>query len=85
MKRLFCLVSIIAIVFVGYAFGQDIAVVYDINLENGAGLGIPGGQPGAQQLADLIVGKLEDKKLTAEIVDGDGVVEYMNANPQKVS
>ena len=84
MKRLFCFVLIITITLVSYAFGQDIAVVYDINLENGAGLGIPGGQPGAQQLADLIVEKLENKKLTAEIVDSDGVVEYMNANQKGI-
>ena len=84
MKRLFCFVLIITITLVSYAFGQDVAVVYDINLENGAGLSIPGGQPGAQGLADLIVEKLEDKKLTAEIVDGEGVAEYMNANPKGI-
>ena len=82
MNRLICFVSIIALFFVSSSFGQDVAVVYDGKLENGAGLNIVGGIEGAKGLADLIVEKLKDKKLTAEIVDGDGVVDYMNANPQ---
>jgi hypothetical protein len=80
MKRLFCIVSIIALTFVGYSFGQDVAVVYDVNMENGNGLGVLN----AKQLADLIVEKLEDEKLAAEIVDADGLVEYMDANPKGI-
>ncbi len=80
MKRLFCFVSIIALTFVSYSFGQDVAVVYDVKMENGNGLGIQN----AKQLADLIVEKLKDKKLTAEIVGADGLVEYMDANPKGI-
>ncbi len=84
MKKLFCIVSIIALTFVSYSFGQDVAVVYDAKMENGGGLGIVGGAAGAKGLADLIVEKLENKKLTAEIVDADGLVEYMDANPKGI-
>ncbi|RKU07548.1 hypothetical protein C6501_17425 [Candidatus Poribacteria bacterium] len=84
MKRIFCFVSIIALTFVGYSFGQDVAVVYDAKMENGGGLGIAGGQAGAQGLAELIVEKLEDEKLDAEIVDSDGLLEYMEANPKGI-
>ncbi len=84
MKRLFCLVSIIAITLSGYAFAQDVAVVYDARMENGEGLGIAGGAAGAKGLADLIVEKLQDKKLEAEIVDADQLVDYMDANPQGI-
>ena len=84
MKRVFCFVSIIALTFVSYSFGQDVAVVYDGKMENGAGLGITGGVAGAQQLAELIVEKLQDEKLTAEIVDAEGLAEYMDANPKGI-
>ncbi len=84
MKRLFCFVSIIALTFVSYSYGQDVAVVYDARMENGGGLGIAGGVQGAKGLADLIVEKLQDEKLTAEIVDAEGLVEYMEANPKGI-
>lgn len=80
MKRLFCLVLITVLILTGYSFAQDVAVVYDAKMENGAGLGIAGGVAGAKGLADMIVEKLQDEKLTAEIVDADGLVEYMEAN-----
>ena len=80
MKRLFCFVFIIAISFGGYTFAQDVAVVYDGKIENGGALGVPN----PMQLADLIVKKLNDEKLTAEIVDADGLVEYMEANPKGI-
>ena len=80
MKRLFCFVFIIAISFGGYTFAQDVAVVYDGKMENGGALGVPN----PTQLADLIVKKLNDEKLTAEIVDADGLVEYMEANPKGI-
>ena len=84
MKKLFCFVSIIVLTFVSFSFGQDIAVVYDANLENGGGLGIAGGRAGAEGLADLLVAKIKGKNLKAEIVDSEAVVEYMNANPEGI-
>lgn len=80
MKKLSYLVLIISITLVGNAFGQDVAVVYDVAIENGNGLGIVN----AKQLADLIVEKLTEENITAEIVDSDGIVEYMDANPKGI-
>ncbi len=80
MKKLFCFVSIIVLIFVSFSFGQDIAVVYDASVEDGGGIVVQN----PKQLADLIVEKLEEKKLTAEIVDSDALIEYMNANPKGI-
>ena len=80
MKKLFCIISFIALSFASASFAQDVAVVYDAKMENGGGLGIAGGAAGAKGLADMIVEKLNDEKLNAEIVDADGLVEYMEAN-----
>ena len=80
MKKLFCIISIMALSFASASFAQDVAVVYDVKMENGGGLGIEGGAAGAKGLADMIVEKLNDEKLNAEIVDADGLVEYMEAN-----
>ena len=82
MKKLFCFVSIIVLTFAGYSFGQDVAVVYDAALENGNVLGTAGLK--GIDLADLIIEKLADKKINGEIVDGEGLVEYMNANPKGI-
>lgn len=76
MKRLFCLVSISILISVSIVFGQDVAVHYDAAVENGNGLAVTN----PAQLADLIVEKLKDKKLSAEIVDSDALADYMNAN-----
>ncbi|MCG9129274.1 hypothetical protein JT359_16915 [Candidatus Poribacteria bacterium] len=76
MKRLFCLVSILTFLSISIVYGQDVAVHYDAGLENGNGLAVQN----PAQLADLIVEELKDKKLNAEIVDSDGLAEYMNAN-----
>lgn len=80
MKRLFCFVWIVCLTFTGYAFAQDVAVFYDETVENGGGLAVPN----PKQLAEMIVDELDAKKLTAEIVDSDGLVEYMKANPQGI-
>ena len=80
MKRIFCFVSIIALIFAGYAFGQNVAVHYDAGMENGNGLAVQN----PKQLAEMIVEKLGDKKLTAEIVDSDGLAEYMEDNPKGI-
>lgn len=84
MKKILCFITIITVTIVGYSFGQDVAVVYDAKMENGGGLGIAGGQAGAQGLADMIVEKLADKKVNAEIVDSDGLLKYMEANPKGI-
>ncbi len=84
MKRISCLVSIFALLFTCYGFAQDVAVVYDAKIENGAGLGIAGGVAGAKGLADLIVEKLTDHKVAAEIVDAEALVEYMDNNPKGI-
>ena len=66
--------------FTSYTFGQDVAVFYDAAVENGNGLSVPN----PLQLAEMIVDELDKKKLTAEIVDSDELVEYMEANPQGI-
>ena len=80
MKRLFYFAWILVLTFTGYAFGQDVAVFYDAAVENGNGLSVPN----PLQLAEMIVDELDKKKLTAEIVDSDELVDYMNANPQGI-
>ena len=68
------------LIFAGYVHAQDVAVVYDEAIENGGGLAVPN----PSQLAEMIVEELESKKLTAEIVDADALVDYMNANPKGI-
>ena len=80
MQRLFCFASILVLIFAGYVHAQDVAVVYDEAIENGGGLAVPN----PSQLAEMIVEELESKKLTAEIVDADALVDYMNANPKGI-
>ena len=80
MKKLFSLAWILTLTFTGYAFGQDVAVFYDEDVENGGGLAVPS----PNLLAEMIVEELEAKKLTAEIVDSDGLAEYMKANPEGI-
>ena len=80
MKRLFCFSWIICLTFTSYVFAQDVAVFYDETVENGGGLAVPN----PNQLAEMMVEELEAKKLTAEIVDSDGLAEYMEANPQGI-
>lgn len=80
MKKMLCIVSIFVLVITSYSFGQDVAVVYDARLELGGSLGVPN----PIQLADLLVEKFNDEKLMAEIVDADGLVEYMEENPKGI-
>ena len=80
MTRLFCLTWVICLTFMGYTFAQDVAVFYDETVENGGGLAVPN----PKQLAEMIVDELDAKKLTAEIVDSDGLAEYMKANPEGI-
>ena len=82
MKIIFYFVSIMTLTLAGYTYGQEVAVVYDAALENGNVLGTGGLK--ANDLADLIVEKLDDKKINGEIVDGEGLITYMNANPKGI-
>jgi hypothetical protein len=58
-------------------FAQDVAIFYDASVEV---LGVPN----AQGFADLLVAELEKKNITAEIVDSDGLAEYMQANQKGI-
>ena len=80
MKKLFCFACTLVLIFTGYTFGQDVAVFYDAAVENGGGLAVPN----PKQLAEMMVEELEAKKLTAEIVDSDGLAEYMKNNPKGI-
>ena len=80
MKKVFSLTLILGVIFTSYAFGQDVAVFYDAAVENGNGLAVPN----PKQLAEMIVEELDGKKLTAEIVDSDGLADYMKANPKGI-
>lgn len=79
MNKLICFIVIITFTLVSYASAQDVAVVYDAALENGNVLGTAGLK--GIDLANLIVDELSANKLNGEIVDADGLIEYMNANP----
>ena len=79
MKKLFCFACALVLICTSYALGQDVAVFYDAAVENGGGLAVPN----PDQLAEMMVEELEAKKLTAEIVDSDGLAEYMKANPKE--
>ncbi len=80
MIRLFSCIALICLTFTVHALAQDVAVFYDEAVENGGGLAVPN----PQQLAEMMVEELEAKKITAEIVDSDGLVEYMEANPKGI-
>ncbi len=82
MDKLICFITIMTFTLVSYATAQDVAVVYDAALENGNVLGSAGLK--GIDLADLIVEKLADKKINGEIVDGAGLINYMNANPKGI-
>lgn len=80
MKKLFSFALVMVLMFMGYAFGQDVAVFYDAAVEDGGGLFVPN----PSGLAEMIVAELTAKRLTAEIVDSEGLMEYMEANPKGV-
>ena len=81
MKKLLCFASVLVLICTSYTFGQDVAVFYDAAVENGGGLAVPN----PSQLAEMIVEELEDRKLTAEIVDSDELAAYMKANPKGIN
>lgn len=80
MKKVFCFACVLVLIFTGHTFAQDVAVFYDEAVENGGGLAVPN----PKQLAEMMVEELEAKKLTAEIVDSDGLAAYMKANPKGI-
>ena len=40
MRKLLCFIPVLVLTFIGYAFGQDVAVFYDAAVENGGGLAV---------------------------------------------
>ncbi len=74
MKRFSISIMIFCLFLVSDVFAQDVAIMYDAALPT---LGIANGPA----FADLLVQELEDKGLDAEIVDSDGLLAYMEANP----
>ncbi len=74
MKRLLIFVTVFCFSLVSSVFAQDVAIMYDpalpvLGIGDGAGF------------ANLLVQELEDKGLEAAVVDSDGLLAYMNANP----
>jgi hypothetical protein len=80
MKRFMILTTAICLLIVSNGFAQDVAVFYDAAVEGGNGLAVPN----PKGLAELIVDELKAKKLTGEIVDSDGLADYMKANPKGI-
>ena len=74
MKGALILTIVLCLFLVNSIFAQDVAIMYDATLPT---LGINGGAA----FADLLVGELRGKGLSAEIVDSVGLAEYMEANP----
>ena len=77
MKRFLILTIAICLLPVVYTSAQDVAIFYDANVQV---LGVPN----APGFADMLVAELNSKKITAEIVDSDGLADYMNANPEGI-
>ena len=75
--KLIVLTIALCMLLANLTFAQDVAIFYDASVEV---LGVPN----AQGFADLLVTELENKKITAEIVDSDGLAEYMKANQQGI-
>ena len=75
MRRVLYVVAIaIGLALGGQAAAQDVAIFYDANLPT---LGINNGQV----FADLLVEELGNKNVKAEIVDSEGLANYLEANP----
>lgn len=77
MKQFIVLTTAICLLLAGNTLAQDVAVFYDASVQT---LGISN----AAGFANLLVDELENKNITAEIVDSDGLAEYMKANPQGI-
>ncbi len=77
MKHPFVLTIVFCMLLVNITFAQDVAIFYDASVEV---LGVNN----AAGFADLLVKELEGKKITTEIVDSDGLAEYMEANQKGI-
>ncbi len=77
MKRFLIFTIAICLLPVVYTSAQDVAIFYDANVQT---LGVNN----AAGFADMLVAELDSKKITAEIVDSDGLADYMNANPEGI-
>jgi len=74
MKGVLLLTTILFLFLVNSVFAQDVAIMYDPALPT---LGVND----AAGFAQLLVGELRAKGLSAEVVDSQGLVAYMEANP----
>ncbi|MBM3240197.1 hypothetical protein FJZ31_28260 [Candidatus Poribacteria bacterium] len=75
--KLIILTIVLCMLLVNLTFAQDVAIFYDASVEV---LGVND----AVGFANLLVEELENKKITAEIVDSDGLAEYMNNNQKGI-
>ena len=80
MRFLVFLITAICLLIVSNIFAQDVAVFYDAAVEGGRGLAVNN----PAQLADMMVKELKARKLTADVVDSDGLAKYMKANPKGI-
>jgi len=71
--KLIVLTIAFCMLLVNLTFAQNVAIFYDATVQT---LGVPN----AQEFANLLVEELENKKITAEIVDSDGLAEWMKNN-----
>ena len=71
--KLIVLTIAFCMLLVNLTFAQNVAIFYDATVQT---LGVPN----AQEFANLLVEELENKKVTAEIVDSDGLAEWMKNN-----
>jgi hypothetical protein len=75
--RIYIIVIVLCFVLLSNALAQDVAILYDPNLPT---LGV-NNAPG---FADLLVKELGKENIKAEIVDSDGLLAYMEANPEGI-
>ena len=80
MRFIVFLITAICLLIVSNTFAQDVAVFYDAAVEGGRGLAVNN----PAQLADMMVKELKARKLTADVVDSDGLAKYMKANPKGI-
>jgi len=77
MKQFLVLTIAFCLLLVNNTFAQDVAIFFDPKLPI-LGLG------NALEFANLLVEELGKKNITAEIVDSDGLLAYMEANPEGI-
>jgi len=76
--KLFIVLSItLCLITINGAFAQDVALFYDSQI-------ITLGVNDAGGFANLIAGELGKKGISAEIVNSDGLLTYMEANPEGI-